>query len=152
MYRRFKPAPLAALAAALALCGCGDDGVGKTHPVAGKVLLGGTAIKVKSGYVMFKPDAQKGNPTKFEPTGQIDPDGSYVLYTKTRRGAPPGWYKVVVTAAGDPPAPAKGGKSRPLPGSLVPAKYGQEKTTPLSVEVVASPDAGAYDLNVDPKN
>ena len=151
MCRRMNRAPLAALAA-LALFGCGDDGVGKTHPVGGKVLLDGKAVKVKSGYVMFKPDAQKGNPTKFEPTGQIDPDGSYVLYTQTRRGAPPGWYKVIVTASGDPPGPTKGGKSRPVAGSLVPAKYGQEKTTPLSVEVVASPGAGAYDLNVDPRN
>ncbi len=38
--------------------------------------------------------------------------------------------------------------TRPLSKSLLPAKYGQEESTPLAIEVVASPSKGAYDLDV----
>ena len=53
-----------------------------------------------------------------------------------------------MTGIGDaPPAAAKGPLTqRPAPKSVVPARYGRAATTPLEVEVVASPTAGAYDL------
>ena len=131
------------------LCGCGDDGIGTIYRVHGRVLKNAEPFKVKTGYVLLKPDTAKANDTQFEPTGTIDADGNYVVYTKERSGAPPGWYKVIVTASGESVKPSPSQSStRPLSTSLLSPKYGQEKTTPLSIEVVASPSAGAYDLDV----
>src|SRR4051812_344013 len=112
---------------ALPAFGCGDGGVGKTHPVSGKVTVNGQPLVVKSAVVLFKPNAAKGNTSSFEPTGTVDSSGNYTLYTKTKRGAPPGWYKVLVTAVADPTPPTGKGAltKRPVPKSLVPAKYGQ---------------------------
>lgn len=131
------------------LCGCGDDEIGTIYRVNGRVLQNAEPFKVKAGYVLLKPDTEKANDTEFEPAGTIDADGNYVVYTKQRRGAPPGWYKVIVTASGESvnPSPDKS-STRPISTSLLSPKYGQEKTTPLSIEVVASPPAGAYDLDV----
>lgn len=142
----------AGLAPAMLLCilaaGCGSDDI-PLHPVQGRVLKKGQPVEVASGYVVLKPDADKGNETKFEPAGMIDSDGNFVIYTKERKGAPPGWYKVVITATGEAPKPKKGrNTSRPIAKPLLPARYGQAKTTPLSIEVVADPAEGAYDLNV----
>ena len=149
--RRAALPPAAALLLALAAPGCGDDGVGKTYPVRGKVTLDGTPLSAKTGTVLFKPDAARGNASSFEPAGTVDPDGNYTLLTKTRRGAPPGWYKVVVTATeteSAPPAPGKSLHQRPLPRSLVPGRYARAESTPLQVEVVESPAEGAYDLKL----
>jgi hypothetical protein len=127
--------------------GCGDDsGVGKTYPVAGKVTLDDEPLTAMSGTVLFKPDASKGNTSSFEPVGNLDEQGNYTLNTKGKKGAPPGWYKVIVTATGEM-LPAKG-NVHPRPKSLVPAKYGQDKTTNLFIEVVDDPAAGAYDLKL----
>jgi hypothetical protein len=139
------------LAAALAvlLSGCGKDEIGTVYPVSGRVLRNQEPIRVQSGYVVLKPDTANGNETTFEPSGTIDADGNYVIYTRRRKGAPPGWYKVVITATGETPKPTKGrSTSRPVPKPVLPAKYGQAKTTPLSIEVVGNPSEGAYDLDV----
>src|SRR5262245_45987082 len=142
----------AALLLALPASGCGgDDGVGKTSPVRGKVTLDGEPLVSKPATVGFKPDASKGNTTTFEPAASVDSSGNYTLLTKKRSGAPAGWYKVVVTATGmasEPPDPKQPVTKRPVPKSLVPGKYGQASTTPLLVEVVASPGDGAYDLKL----
>jgi hypothetical protein len=134
--------------------GCGDDsGVGKTLPVAGKVTLDDKPVTATSTIVLFKPDSAKGNTSTFEPTATVDSGGNYTLSTRGKRGAPPGWYKVTVTAtelrsdaATDPHR-----HSRPSPRSLLPAKYGQAATTPLSIEVVESAASGAYDLKLTSK-
>ena len=129
--------------------GCGSNGIGTLHPVKGRVLRNGKPIEVQSGYVVLKPDAEKGNETKYEPSGTIDSNGNFVIYTEQHKGAPPGWYKVVVTATGPIPKPKKGSStSRPIAKQVLDGKYGQAKTTPLSIEVVASPSEGAYDLEV----
>ena len=126
--------------------GCGDR---QFHPVVGRVLQHNEPLKPKAGYVLLKPDLLKGNSTKYEPSGTIDADGNYELYTEQRRGAPPGWYKVIVTASGETPKPLPNqSTTRPLSKSLLPAKYGQKESTPLAIEVVASPSEGAYDLDV----
>ena len=46
----------------------------------------------------FKPDRSKGNQTPFEPVGVVDEQGIYTVTTKGKDGAPPGWYKVLVSA------------------------------------------------------
>lgn len=129
--------------------GCGDNGIGVLYPVNGRLLQNAEPLKVAAGNVVLKPDAEKGNSTKFAPAGTIDADGNYVVYTKQHRGAPPGWYKVIVTASGAPPKPtANKSSTRPVAKSLLPASYGQEESTPLAIEVVEDPSDGAYDLDV----
>ncbi len=153
----FAPAPpwRLALSAVLLICfvpSCSDSsGVGKTFPVSGSVILGDKPLAAESAVVLFKPDASKGNSSPFEPTGNVDREGRYNLSTKRKRGAPPGWYKVIVTAVGSSVEYPKGPKQgHPHPRSLVPAKYGQAKTTDLVIEVVEQPAAGAYDLHLKP--
>jgi hypothetical protein len=131
--------------------GCGDaSGVGPTFPVAGKVTFNGAPLTATSTVVLFKPDAAKGNTSSFEPIGTIDADGGYTLKTKGKKGAPPGWYKVIVTARDEaPPAHPKTPKQhRPVAKSLLPARYGQPQTSGLSIEVVENPTPGAYDLKL----
>ncbi len=133
------------------LAGCGSGLT--THPVSGTVTLDGEGIKPKSGMVVLRPNAEKGNTSEYQPAGSIDESGNYVIYTKDKygtnhRGAPPGWYTVTVNAQGSPPA-SKGPRfSRPIPKPLLPLKYGSEKTTKLEFEVVANPPSGAYDLKL----
>ena len=142
--------PALVLPFALLASGCGDGGVGKTHRVNGKVTINGELLVSKTAVVLFEPDTAKGNTTLFQPVGSLDSSGNYTLYTKTQRGAPPGWYKVIVTATeSGPPAESKQPRrERPLPISLIPAKYGLAKTTPLNIEVVESPASDAYDLSL----
>jgi len=92
----------------------------------------------------------EGEPTPFEPVGVVDEQGIYTVTTKGKDGAPPGWYKVLVTAAGDYQEHPKAKNRHPGPRSLLPARYGQEKTSDLAVEVVEHPAANAYDLKLSP--
>jgi hypothetical protein len=132
--------------------GCSDgSGVGRTVPVAGKITLANEPLTAKNTIVLFKPDTSKGNTSPFEPAGTVDEAGNYTVQTKGKQGAPPGWYKVVVTARDEAPAehPKSGGpQHRPVARSLVPARYGQDKTSGLSLEVVENPAPGAYDLKL----
>jgi hypothetical protein len=139
-----------ALLAGVLTPGCGDDsGVGPTSPVAGKVTLEGAPVTAKNTVIVFKPDASRGNSSPWTPTGTVDADGNYTLKTKGKNGAPPGWYKVVVTARDEtPPAHPKSPQHRPVVKSLLPARYGQERTSDLFIEVVANPAPGAYDLKL----
>jgi hypothetical protein len=145
------PLFLGALLLAIPALGCGDaSGVGRTVPVAGKVILQDAPLTAKTTIVLFKPDASKGNTSPFEPTGTVDAEGNYTLTTKGKKGAPPGWYKVIVTAREEAaPVHAKTPKQhRPAVRSLLPAKYGQAETSGLSIEVVENPAPGAYDLKL----
>lgn len=134
-------------------CGCADtSGVGKTFPVAGKVTLDDQPVTAASTIVLFKPDPARGNTSPFEPTASVDGQGNYTLSTKGKSGAPPGWYKVVVTATEPRGADEKGPRNhRPGPRSLLPAVYGQAATTTVAFEVVESPAPGAYDVKLSGK-
>jgi hypothetical protein len=148
-YCRAPLRPLLPVAAACLLAvGCGDDSeVGRTLPVTGSVTLDGTPLTESSTVILFKPDAARGNTSLFEPAGTVDSQGVYRLTTKGKKGAPPGWYKVVVTAI-DSRAGRDASHHRPAAKSLVAAAYGQAATTPLAVEVVEDPAFGAYDLKL----
>ena len=132
---------LLCLALIVSLSGCGGSG-STLIPVEGKVQADGKALT--RGSVAFHPDAKKGNDSKKIPGGDIGADGSYKLYTDAQPGAPPGWYKVTVVSQGevDNTKPDKAGKSP------VERRFSDPKDTPLSVEVTASPKAGAYELKV----
>jgi hypothetical protein len=123
------------------LAGCDSSGLGKIVPVNGQVTYEGKPVT--SGSLVFKPDTTKGNQSTLEPAATIGADGNYSLFIKEREGAPLGWYQVGVVAQeanpNDPYAPAK---------SLIPAKYNDAATSGLSVEVVETPAAGAYDLKL----
>jgi hypothetical protein len=139
-----------AILVAVLATGCGDEmGVGKTFPVNGRVTLANQPVTATSTVVLFKPDSARGNSSPFEPTGTVDAEGNYTLMTKGKKGAPPGWYKVIVTANEPPSFQTKGPRLK-MPGAktLVPPKYGQLQTTDLTVEVVENPAPGAYDLKL----
>jgi hypothetical protein len=148
-YRHRLPS-LATLLLAWLAFGCGDSaGVGKTFPVVGRITINEEPLTAKSTVVLFKPDASKGNTSTFESIGTVDENGDYTLLTIGKKGAPPGWYKVVVTATESSPVhPNSPQGHHPVAQSLVPAKYGQEKTSDLSIEVVENPLPGAYDLKL----
>jgi hypothetical protein len=148
---RCRPLFVAASLFGILVSGCGDaSGVGQTFPVAGKVIINNAPLTAKSTVVLFKPDTAKGNTSPFEPVGTVDAEGNYALTTKGKNGAPPGWYKVVVTAReeGPPAHPKSRQDHRPVAKSLVPARYGLAETSDLSVEVVEKPTPGAYDLKL----
>jgi hypothetical protein len=129
---------------------CGGTHMGKLYTVSGQVLLGNQPLGTNNGYVLFKPDADKGNTSSFEPEGVIDEKGNYTLFTQGKKGAPRGWYRVIVTATAtpEPVVAGSGRRQRPALRMLVPEKYGQAKTTDLLVEVVETPVSGAYDLKL----
>jgi hypothetical protein len=130
----------ATLAACLLAAAVGCGGEPPLPAVSGVATVDGNPLP--SGTVTFYPDAAKGNTTPHQPTGIVEAGGKYELYVPDgKKGAPAGWYKVVVFAADDPQPnkPVKFFTSR---------TYTDVKTTPLSVEVVATPEAGRYDLKL----
>ncbi len=132
----------------LVCLGCADTGI-KTLPVAGKVTLNGKPFISGTATVLFQPDKAKANTSVLDAVGKIDEQGAYSLVTMGRPGAPPGWYKVVVTAfAGTPQHPKTVRDRGIVVRSLLPAKYGSVATTDLAVQVVENPASGAYDLKL----
>jgi hypothetical protein len=144
--------PTLCLVALLAV-GCGDDsGIDEIYPVRGKISFDGQPLVEVSTTVLFQPDAARGNDGSRVAVGTVDGDGNYTVRTNGKKGACPGWYKVVVTALADTPqhptGPIDDNRKHPVAKSLLPASYGQAATTPLAVEVVAEPDEHAYDLTL----
>jgi hypothetical protein len=122
----------------------GCDSAGSLQKVSGKVTVDGAPLT--TGTVRFVPDKEKGNKTTTEPTGQIGADGTYSLMTDGKSGAPAGWYKVTINASEIPES------SKPFSGkSLVAPKFNDPAASGLSIEVVASPKPGAYDLQASAK-
>src|SRR5262249_31553925 len=109
---------------AIALPGCGGEA---RVPVSGKVFLGNRLLE--RGTVVFHPESASAEPRGDLPAGDIFEDGTYQLYTHYQRGAPPGRYRVVVSAyeANTPVGQ--------VPRYLVPPKYMDTKTSALVVEV-----------------
>ncbi len=125
--------------AVFVVAGCSTNGE-NLAPVAGKVTVEGKPLT--TGSVSLRPDASKGNKSQHQPTGEITAEGHYELFVPPgKKGAPPGWYKVVVYAY-DNPMPNK-----PLK-SFIDTKYTDETTTPLRFEVIPNPEPGRYDLQL----
>ncbi len=124
--------------------GCGDSAA-PLFPVKGKITFDDEPFVRQSTTVLLSPVEAREDDTE-KSVGKIDYEGSYEVYTGTRKGAPPGRYKVVVSAHDDAADLEKKRAKRPAPRSLLPAKYGSRETTDLEIEVVANPAPGAYDL------
>jgi len=130
-----------AIALSLALSGCSDSGP-RLVAVAGRVTLDGQPLA--TGSVTLRPDAAEGNWE--QPTGSIEADGKYTIYTQRRPGAPPGKYRVVVFATA-PTKDAKGAAHPGLPTSIVPEIFSDPARTPLEIEVDPVKKA-AFDLEL----
>ena len=142
--RAFGGLSLIALSACL-LVGCGRSPAGgERYPVAGAVTLDGRPLAVPgtaSGRVWFHPDATKGHSGSVSLVGMIDEGGRYEM---PEGGVSPGWYRVTVVVA-DKVDPQK---TKQLRKSFVAGRYGRPETSGLSVQVVADPAPGAYDLRL----
>ena len=103
---------------------CGGDNL---IPVEGTVSFDGKNLP--HGSIAFHPDTSKGNKATQAAGGEIS-DGQFRLKTFDRNGAPPGWYKVTLIST-SPPDPEK----YEVPKSLIPEKYTQVDTPPLTIEV-----------------
>jgi hypothetical protein len=106
--------------------------------VSGQAAVDGKPLTKAT--VFFTPD--KDNPLQALPVGDLDENGTYHLVTGDRKGAPVGRYKVFVDYE------HKKGENVPSP---VHARYLDAAQTPLTVEVVADPQPGAYDLKFSKK-
>jgi hypothetical protein len=124
--------------------GCGSPAGEPLAVVAGRVTIDGKPLT--TGTVSFRPDAARGNGSQHHPIGTLDAQGNYTLVTVGQKGAPLGWYKVLVFADEN----SKPGRAAHpvMPRWLVHPKYTTEKTTPLAVEVVSSPQPGRYNFQV----
>ena len=121
------------------VAGCDSSGTGRLFPVAGKVTVDGKPLAM--GSLVFKPDAAKGNTSTFEPSGTIANDGSYTLFTKEKRRTGrlvQGGHRRAEASPDDPYAMK----------SLVPERYNDAETSGLTMEIVATPAADAYDLKL----
>jgi hypothetical protein len=125
-----------------------DDGFGRRYSVSGTVTYNGTPLE--KGKISFIPDDPKG----VGASGVIE-NGAYALSTGGEKdGARAGKYKVTITAKEDSLEKAKSNFAKDtkgvdpgyLPGryvaraeaqakSLIPAGYGDVRTTTLTAEV-----------------
>jgi hypothetical protein len=115
-------------------------GVGSVEIVSGEIMVDGEPLEEAT--ITFIPDPSKGNTCRFFPTGPVM-NGEYELSTEGKRGAPRGWYKVIVV----PPTPEP--DQRPPP-ELFDRRYMNPDKTPLSIEVVESGAQKSYNLQLPP--
>lgn len=136
---------LVCLLGVVAVTGCG--GLGKLHPVEGKITVDGSNLT--TGMVTFTPEKPFKQPVEIR--GEVS-NGSYTMTTNGKPGVPEGRYKVAVAAValpkghdpssmkpGDPVAPPPSGPQR-----LVNEKYEMAATSGLEVTV----PGGNYELKV----
>ncbi|MDB5307617.1 MAG: hypothetical protein JWO38_1819 [Gemmataceae bacterium] len=123
----------------LPLVGCGT----KRVPVTGAVTLDGKPLS--GGVLTFCPNESKGNMARISCPGPVK-GGTFTLMTnavtqsETGAGVPLGWYKVILVTD--------------LPGQPkldVHRRFTRVETTPLELEVVETPQPGAYDIQLTSK-
>jgi len=142
MPQRFLAMRMACLLSVLALSGCREEVSGLTA-VRGRVTLDGQPLL--SGSVSLRPE--DGMAAWERPTGMIDAQGNFVIYTQQREGAPPGKYRVIVFAT-EAVTAADGSPHPGLPRSLIPARYNDPAKSPLHIEVPSSANSGTFDLEL----
>jgi hypothetical protein len=125
--------------ASIAGCG-GDEPAGPPLvPVSGVVTMNGKPLTT-GGTVSYRDSTGI-----IQPTGKVEADGHYELFTDKRPGAPVGDYRVLVFASESPEQTAAHGG---LPRLIVQKQFMDPTTTPLHVEVKDGNPSGAYDLKV----
>jgi hypothetical protein len=134
--RSAQLASVLCLGVLLAGAGCGERRV----DVSGKVTVDGKPLTSSACTLLFAPD--KNNPLQKIPSAALDDKGAYRLSTGGKDGVPPGWYRVYVAFD------ARQSRGNPPPFH---AKYLDAAKSPLSIEVVANPKPGAYDLELTEK-
>lgn len=123
-------------------CGAGDEGP-KLAPVVGRVLVDGEPLPFAG--VSFRPDPGKGNKAPYIPTGTADAEGRYELVTAAKKGAPEGWYKIVIVP---PTPPLVGGEAPKVGPPPFDQKYANAAETDLAVEVTNEEPAPSYDIEL----
>jgi hypothetical protein len=112
--------------AAVVLAGCGSNDK-KTAVVRGTVTYDGKAVP--NGTVSFIPADGRSA------TGEVQPDGSYILTTYRKGdGAILGQHKVVIVAMEDMSNRLPEARN-PLPPSIIPVKYTSLATSDLRADV-----------------
>ncbi len=133
------------LAAALAGCSASEN----LTPVSGKVLSGSEPLS--TGSITFHPESPSTDGNPLVPRAELAADGTYSLFTNASPGAPPGSYKVTISAEAPRDAEASGADAYAPAQYLVKDQYMSPDKTPLTVEVKADAAAGSYDFTLDPK-
>jgi hypothetical protein len=108
-------------------------------PVSGTVKVGG--VPLTSGQISFLPTSKEQEGTLA--AGTIGADGTFTISTGGKSGAPLGTYKITIT-----PSMVPTGDGKP-PTASFNVKYQSIASTPLTKEVIATPEAGRYDFNLD---
>jgi hypothetical protein len=148
-------------------CGSNDDGLGERFPVSGSVTYNGNGLE--KGSISFVPE----DPAGVGASGAIE-NGSYAMsISGNNDGARPGKYKVIITAKEDFRAKAKAEfdkarserkevagtesvtvvprqfliKAEAEAKSLIPAGYGDARTTTLTAEVKKEPNKINFTLS-----
>ena len=134
--RRARLVMFFCLGGLFAVAGCGERRVA----VSGKATVDGKPLTTSAATILFAPD--KDNPLQKIPSAVLDANGMYHVSTGDKEGVPLGWYKVYVAFD------VKKSKGVPVPFH---PKYLDAATSPLSVQVVANPPPGAYDLKLTEK-
>lgn len=124
--------------------GCGPAPT-KLIPVTGKVTIQDEPLPY--GRIVLKPDATQGNMFQGEPSGEIKSDGTYTLQTDGKPGAPVGIYHVTIFSI-KPSTPEDGYKP---PVWAASQDYSHPDKSGLTLNVVESPAAGAYDVKLTKK-
>ena len=123
------------------LSGCGP----RLVPVSGRVTMAGKPVK--RGHIWFVPDMEKGAKHSNYTPCALGADGSYALKTEERPGILPGPYKVVIFATNtEPPENPTGW----VPDWLVPAKYADQSTSGLAVEIPDSAEPVIHNFDLKP--
>ena len=144
---RFPVWGLAGCCLLFLLTGCGKGEVGPEFAQAkGVVTYQGKPLK--TGQVSFIPDGSKGTKGPMS-SGAINEQGEFVLQTfKPADGAVVGFHQVVVTSYKASPFDPNN-PSPPLESiSLIPVKYGDQKTSELTAEVTADPEKNVYTFDL----
>jgi hypothetical protein len=112
--------------------------------VHGQVSYNG--ILLHTGIVVFTPDPLRGTvgPSAH---GEIQTDGSYILYTGDQCGAAEGWHRVTIIALESSPYINQGGQ-RPVPRSLLPDKYRDPELSGVVCEIKPGQD-NRIDFNLE---
>jgi hypothetical protein len=121
--------------------GCGGI---KRVPVSGTVTLDGKPIR--EGFIAFWADESKANNTVRASCSAPIRNGEFTLSSigvtasESGPGVAPGWYKVILDT-----------DRLGAPKTNVHPRFTNVAKTPLSVEVVEEPAAGAYDIKMTSK-